>query len=81
MAVNKSHPTADQCMDFRNVEQSQTVDSLNSGLLHRIYSLRVLHRIYSLRVLQRCGNGLSVGSYLLWTHGFDETGRLVFPQV
>ncbi len=72
MAVNKSHPTADQCMDFRNVEQSQTVDSLNSGLLHRIYSLRVL---------QRCGNGLSVGSYPLWTHGFDETGRLVFPQV
>ena len=33
-AVSESHPTAEQCIDSKNVEQSQTVDFISSGLLH-----------------------------------------------
>ena len=61
MAVSESHPTADQCIDSKNVEQSQTVDFISSSLLHtsstvRWQPIRQLHGH-----LPTCGDSLSVG--------------------
>ena len=95
MVVSKSHPTADQCIDSKNVEQSQTVDFISSGLLHTSSSVwwQPIRRLQG--HLQTCGDNLSVGSMVisqrmvtafptasdpLWTHGFTKTGLPVFPR-
>ena len=93
--VSESHPTADQCIDSKNVEQSQTVGFISPGLLRTSSTVwwQPFPRLHG--HLPTCGDSLSVGSMVisqrvvtafpsapdhLWTQGFDKTGHLVFPR-